>query len=470
MTPTDSPVRYAKPFRVLIGPLIGAFIGLYSEAALNIALPTLMDVFDIPATVVQWMTTGYILAVGIVLPLFGLLVNWIPTRRLAGSAFILFIVGATVSAAAPGFAVLLTGRIIQGVATGILLPLIFNTAVALYPPARIGTAMGAIGMVVMFAPAVSPVIAGLILEHTSWRWIFWLMVPVMLVSLGVSAVWLKDVRELSRPRVDAWSILFSTLGFGGVVLGLSLGGDTQWRSPEGPLALVIGVVAVAAFAHRQLHHGHPVLDIRSFGHAAFSRGVLVIFLNNALLMCAIFLLPMYLQDAKQTTVLIAGLLLLPGGLVNGILSAVSGRISDIVHPKILIRIGLVVSILASVLLATLGTGSALVWVVVAHCLLMVGIPLTMTPAQTLGLQTLPEELSSDGSTIISTLQQIGGAAGTALGASLLAAGEASLVGGGAAAVAVGTRWGFLFCVGCALVAFVVALGIRGHRPALPLED
>lgn len=186
-------------------------------------------------------------------------------------------------------------------------------------------------------------------------------------------------------------------------------------------------------------------------------------------MCAIFLLPMYLQDAKQTTVLIAGLLMLPGGLVNGVLSAVSGRISDIVHPKILIRFGLVVSIVATILLATLGTGSALVWVVVAHCLLMVGIPLTMTPAQTLGLQTLPEELSSDGSTIISTLQQIGGAAGTALGASLLAAGEASVAAGGLEAVAVGTRWGFLFCLGCALVALVVALGIRGRRQPLPLD-
>ncbi len=122
-----------------------------------------------------------------------------------------------------------------------------------------------------------------------------------------------------------------------------------------------------------------------------------------------------------------------------------------------------------VLLATLGTGSAPVWVGVTHCLLLVGIPLTMAPAQMLGPKPLPEELSSNGSTIISTLQQIGGAAGTALGASLLAAGEASLTGEGAAAVAVGTRWGFLLCVGCTLVALVVALGIRGHRPALPLD-
>lgn len=463
------PHAYDHPFRILIGPLIGAFIGLYSEAALNIALPSLMGVFDIQATIVQWMTTGYILAVGIVLPLFGLLVKWIPTRGLAFTAIALFVVGATVSALAPSFAVLLAGRVIQGVATGIMLPLIFNTAVAVYPPSRIGTAMGAIGMVVMFAPAVSPVIAGLILEHANWRWIFWSMVPVMLVSLAISVRWLRDVRDLTRPRIDSPSIALSTIGFGGVVFGLSIGGDTGWASPEGPLALVVGLLAVAAFAHRQLHHDHPILDVRAFRHPSFTLGTTVILVTNALLMCAIFLLPMYLQDAKRTTVLIAGLLMLPGGLVNGILSAVSGRISDAVHPKILIRLGLVVSIAASVLLATLDAGSALAWVVIAHCLLMVGIPLTMTPAQTLGLQALPEDLSSDGSTIISTLQQIGGAAGTALGASLLAAGAASVESGGAAAVATGTRWGFVFCVACAVAALVVALFIRGGRRALPLD-
>ncbi|MDN6795216.1 MAG: MFS transporter, partial [Propionibacterium sp.] len=134
--------RYPHPFRILLGPLIAAFSGLYSEAALNIALPSLMGVFDIPATVVQWLTTGYILAVGMVLPMFGLLLRWIPTRKPVVTAIVLFLVGATIAATAPSFAILLTGRIIQGVATGIMLPLVFNTAIAVYPVSRTGTAMG----------------------------------------------------------------------------------------------------------------------------------------------------------------------------------------------------------------------------------------------------------------------------------------------------------------------------------------
>ncbi|MDN6429779.1 MAG: MFS transporter, partial [Propionibacterium sp.] len=199
--------RYPHPFRILLGPLLAAFSGLYSEAALNIALPSLMGVFDIPATVVQWLTTGYILAVGVVLPMFGLLLRWIPTRKPVVTAIVLFLVGATIAATAPSFAILLAGRIIQGVATGIMLPLVFNTAIAVYPVSRTGTAMGTIGLVVMFAPTVSPVIAGLLLDRLDWTWIFWSMVPVLLGALLISLVFLKDVRELSRPKVDALSLV-----------------------------------------------------------------------------------------------------------------------------------------------------------------------------------------------------------------------------------------------------------------------
>lgn len=462
--PTPS---YSHPFRLILGLLLAAFIGVYSEAALNIVLPTLMDTFSIEATVVQWLTTGYILAVGVLIPLFGLLVKWVSTRALAFTAITLLIVGALVAAMAPSFGILLAGRIIQGLGTGILIPLMFNTAVAIYPVTRIGTAMGIIGLVVMFAPAVSPVLAGFIVEHASWEWVFWSMVPMLTLALITCALTLKNVRELSRPRVDAISIVFSTLGFGGLVLGLSLGGDTHWKNPEGPVMVAVGLLGIAAFAHRQIRRDHPILDVRSFQTPAFSLSVLVMFINNALLFGSIFLLPMYLQNAKHVSVFIAGLLMLPGGLMNGAFSAVSGRIADSLSPRMLIRIGLAISIVATALLSSLNATSPLALLVLGHCLLMIGVPLTMTPAQTLGLKSLPSNLSSDGSTIISTLQQIGAATGTALGASLLAAGMSSTFSTGPDAVATGTHWGFLFCMVCAAVALVLTLGIRRPKAGSP---
>lgn len=460
---------YTHPFRILIGPLLASFIGLYSEAALNIALPDLMVEFNVSATIVQWLTTGYILAIGIVLPLFGLAVRWFTTRQLAFSSITLFLAGALICAFAPNFGVLLAGRAIQGIATGVTLPLIFNTAVAVYPVHKIGTAMGVIGMVVMFAPAVSPALAGVIVEHLSWQWIFGSMVPVLLLSLVISFFNLKNVRELTRPHVDVVAIIFSTIGFGGLVFGISVGGETRWSTAEAPAAAVIGLVGIALFVLRQLHGKNVLLDVRAFGIPTFSLSTVIIFLNNALLMCAIFLLPMYLQNARGVTVLTAGLLMLPGGLVNGILSALAGRISDHFEPRTLIRIGLTTSILASLLFVNLGIETPLVLVVAAHCLLMVGVPLTGTPAQTLGLRTLPIELSSDGSTIISTLQQIGAAVGTALGASLLAAGQATASGSSAAATAVGTQWGFFFCLGCAMAALLASMFFHRGSPK-PLPD
>lgn len=459
----ESASSYPHPFRILLGPLITSFVGLYSEAALNIALPNLMVVFGVGASVIQWMTTGYILAVGIVLPLFGLAVRWFSTRQLAFGAIGLFVLGAVVCGLAPDFGMLLTGRIIQGVATGVCLPLIFNTAVAVYPQRRIGTAMGVIGMVVMFAPAVSPVVAGVIVEYLSWRWIFWSMIPVLLVALAVALPSLQNVRKRTRPRVDAASVALSTIGFGALVFGVSIGGDTQWSTPEAPVALVVGVAGIAAFAWRQLRIPEPILDVRAFQHSLFTLSTVVIVVNNALLMCAIFLIPMYLQDARGVTVLAAGLLMLPGGVVNGVLSAASGRLSDSLPPKALILGGLIVSIVASGVFVLLGTDTALGLVVLAHCLLMIGVPLTATPAQTLGLRSLPQRLSSDGSTIISTLQQIGAAIGTALGASLLSAGQTAAGGTGTFATAQGTRWGFAFCLGCALTALLVALFLRRPR-------
>ncbi|GAA2184219.1 DHA2 family efflux MFS transporter permease subunit [Brooklawnia cerclae] len=455
---------HPHPFRVIVGPLIAAFVGVYSEAAMNIALPDLMTVFSVSAAVVQWLTTGYLLAVGILLPLFGVLVRWLTTRQLLVLAAVCFLAGAVLSGAAVSFPMLAAGRIVQGMATGILLPLIFNTAIAVYPVRRRGTAIGMIGLVVMFAPAISPVIAGLILQSATWNWIFWLMIPVLVVALVVSMRWLENVRPITRPRVDVASIVMSTLGFGGVVLGLGLGGDNGWVDPVVLGSLIVGVLGVAGFSRRQLRLAEPMLDVRPFRHRNFLLSSLIIVGNNAMLMCAIFLIPMYLQNARSVAVVATGLLMLPGGALNGVFSAASGRVADVASPRVMVRCGLAIAIMASLLLMTTGEARPLWWIVLGHCLLMVGISLANAPTQTLGLNALPLDLASDGSTILSTLAQIGGAVGTALGASLLSAGERATAAGGTAAVAAGVGWGFAFSLGMACAGLVCSLLISRREP------
>lgn len=456
------PETYDRPFRILLGPLIAGFMGLYSEAALNIALPQLMIEFDVSAAVVQWLTTGYLLMVGILLPLFGILVRWFTTRQLAAAAMVLFTVGAVCSGLATSFEILLIGRFAQGLATGILIPLIFNTAIAVYPPNKRGTALGMTGLVIMFAPAISPVAAGLIVEYLTWNWIFWFMLPLIAIAAVVSIMFLRNVRPLTKPKVDVLSIVLSTLGFGGIVLGVSLGGESGWGSLPVIGSLLVGAAGVGLFAARQLRLEHPMLDVRSFGYRNFALGALVVLCTSAVLMGAIFLIPMFLQRALLIPVLIAGLLMLPGGAVNGVLSAVAGRLADRLSPKYLACAGLFVAIIATTLFITLDTSSAVIWVVLAHCALMIGIPLALTPTQTLALNSVPLQLSSDGSTILSTLQQIGGAIGTALGASLLSAGSLT-VASETEGAAVGNSWGFMFALGASIIALVLVLFIKKQR-------
>lgn len=466
MSRVEKPSSSARLFLILLGPLIAGFVGLFSEAALNVVLPDFMTLFRISAATVQWLTTGYLLVVGVLLPMSSLLVRWFTTRQLVFTVLGCFLVGAVVSAVAVDFPMLIVGRLIQGIATGILVPLIFSTAIAAFPPQRRGSALGLVGLVLMFAPAISPVLAGLILEIADWRWIFWLMLPVIMVSFVVCAIFLRNVREITRPHVDVISIVLSTIGFGPIVFGVSSAGDAGWGSPMVIVALVVGVAALVLFTHRQLRLSEPVLDVRAFAHRNYALSASMIFVVGAMLMCTIYLIPMYLEQGLALTALLAGLIMLPGGVVNGAVSVWAGHAADVHRPWILARLGFAAAILGGAVLLFIGQSTP-VWVlIVAHCILMIGVPLAMTSAQTFGLNDLPHALGADGSTIISTLQQVGGAIGTAVGASLLTAGRHLAAETGPAATATGTRLGFLFTLMSAAAGLMLALLLRGR----PIEE
>lgn len=171
-----------KRLPIMAGLLIGGFIGMFSETALNIALAPLTTKLGVSTGTIQWLVIGYLLMVGILLPLSGLLTRWFTTRQLLIFALCDFIVGALIAALSSSFTFLFIGRLIQGIGTGILLPLIFLVALAIYPLEKRGAAMGLIGLVIMFAPAIGPTVAGLILGALSWQYIFWAMIPFLVIA------------------------------------------------------------------------------------------------------------------------------------------------------------------------------------------------------------------------------------------------------------------------------------------------
>jgi len=445
---------------IMAGLLIGSFVGMFSESALNIALSQLMIDFSVSAATVQWLTTGYLLVVGIFLPMSGFFVQTFTTRQLLFTALSCFLLGLFTAAIAVSFPVLLLGRLIQGIATGILLPLVFNTALAIYPVERRGTAMGIIGLVVMFAPAIGPTVGGFILGHLTWNWIFWCMLPVIIIAFIISAVFVENVRPITKPKLDVHSLALSTVGFGLIVFGVSFAGDRGWNNVYVLVSLAVGALALILFCHRQLRLETPFLNISAFKHFNFSLGTAMVFVDNAILMSAVFLIPMYLQQGKSADIIIAGLLMLPGGIVNGIVSAFSGRLFDKHGAKLLTRIGFLIAVIGAFLLFCLDAGSPYYIMVLGHITLMIGAPLAMSPAQTHGLNALPQSLSSDGSCIVSTLQQIAGAIGTALAASFMYYGEQTYSGPDAVeAIISGVKLGFALPLSLACIGFLLSLKI-----------
>ncbi|WP_241520145.1 MDR family MFS transporter [Bifidobacterium catulorum] len=449
------------PALVMLGLYLGAFLGMLSETSMNIALPSLMDAFGVGAGTVQWLVVGYMLVIGVVLPFVGLLLKWFRAKTLLVVALGAFLVGSLMSGLAPTFAMLLAGRMIQGVSTGLVLPMMFSVLLEVFPKSKIGTAMGITTLIIMFAPAVGPTLSGFFIGAFSWRWIFYFFAVVAAVALLCTFAFMVNPYELTRPRIDAFSCLTSVVGFGGLVLGVSLVGEFGLSAAVVAI-LVVGAVAVALYGRRQLRMDVPVVNLRAFAIPQFTTGAVVVMMNFGITLCAMYLMPQEIQDGMGIPAAMAGLVMLPGGVVNAVVSLLSGRLYDVIGPKILVRSGLVISVVGLALLMAAGTTSSVAYIIAAHVVLMIGVPLTMSPAQSTALAALPPQLSTDGSTILNTMQQVWGAIATAVATVLLGAGQSSAVRAGAGhaqAFVTGSRFGFAFAVALAVIGFVAALRI-----------
>lgn len=250
MDATRNPRQVEHPRLAMVSMLLGVFVGMLSETSLNITLPKLMRAFQTNTATIQWLVTGYMLIIGIVLPLSSLISKWWTTRKIIIFALVDFIVGAIISATAASFPILLTGRMIQGIGTGLILPLMFAVVMQIFPPQKIGAVMGVCALVIMFAPAIGPTMTGLILSKLSWRWIFWLFVPFLLIALIFALTSLENVGEITRPHIDVLSILESAVGFSGLVIGASLSSRDGWLSAPVLGSLIVGVVVLICYIHR----------------------------------------------------------------------------------------------------------------------------------------------------------------------------------------------------------------------------
>ncbi len=433
-TPSLDP-RHRLVIRLL---LISAFVVILNETIMGVAIPPLMASFNVPASAAQWLTTAFLLTMATVIPVTGFMLQRMNTRPIFILAMTLFSLGTAVASVAPGLKILVFARVIQACGTAIMMPLLMTTVMTLVPPQLRGRMMGNISIVISVAPAIGPTLSGIVLNYLHWRWLFILVLPISLIGLALGVRRIENVTTPRHAPLDLPSVVLSALAFGGLVYGISTLGEVA--APDALpvwLPLAGGAVAMVLFVLRQLSlqkHDGALLDLRTFASRNFSVSLLLMALVMGALFGMIIVLPIYLQNVLGLSTLQTGLLLLPGGLLMGLLAPRIGRIYDRVGPRPLIIPGIL--IVSSVLWAMtlLGPHTPVGNILAGHVVMSIGFALLFTPLFTTTLSSVRPELYGHGSAMLSSIQQVAGAAGIALLVALMTSRSAQLLMKGATAV------------------------------------
>nr|WP_286219416.1 MDR family MFS transporter [Paraoerskovia sediminicola] len=455
--------------------LMSAFVVILNETTMGVALPPIMDELGITAATGQWLTTAFMLTMAVVIPATGWLIQRLGTRRAYVVAMSLFSAGTLLASLAPGFGPLLVGRIVQASGTAIMLPLLMTTIMTLVPPMSRGKVMGNVAIVMSAAPALGPTLSGAVLEISGWRTIFLVVLPIALTALVLGAIFVRDTAERKSTRLDPLSLLLAVLAFGGLVYGLSSLGEAAEATPLVPVwvPIVGGALALGLFVWRQLslqRTDSALLDLRVFAARDFTIGLSILAIAMVGLFGSIILIPLYLQNVLGLEPLATGLIVLPGGLMMGLLGPTVGRLYDRVGPRPLVIPGTALVTGAMAMLATVSSTTAPWFVLCSHIVLSLGLAFVFTPLFTSALAALKPQLYSHGSAAISTVQQLAGAAGTALFIAVMTTVSVSAEESGATEVAAlgeGVREAFVW--GAVVVGFALVASFWLRKPP-PVEE
>lgn len=422
MSNTQTVDIYGKPYNrslLVVVLLIGTFCTVLNQTLLTTAFPALMKAFNISASSVQWLTTGFLLVNGIMIPISAWLINKFSSKRLYLTAMTIFLIGTITCFIAPNFSTLLIGRLIQAAGVGISMPLLQNIMLSIFPPEKRGSAMGMAGIVIGLAPALGPTLSGWIIDHYTWRDLFGMVIPIVILVLVLAFFLMKSVIQLSNPSIDVLSAFLSTVGFGSLLYGFSSVGNDGWGSSKVISFLVIGVFVIGLFVWRQLHLEHPFLELRVFKSPTFTIAAILSGVVNMAMVGAEMVLPLYIQNIRRESAFHSGLMLLPGALIMGLMMPITGAIFDKHGAKRLAISGMLILTAATLPFAFLTQETPIVMIVILYAIRMFGISMVMMPVTTSGMNALPMNLISHGTAVNNTFRQVASSIGTAVLISIL---------------------------------------------------
>ncbi|GGG10163.1 multidrug transporter [Paenibacillus albidus] len=421
-TITANAVSTSKTVRrgpVIAALLIGAFVALLNQTLMNVALPKMMEDLNILANTAQWLTTGFMLVNGVLVPISAFLVEKFTTRQLFITSMALFSIGTLICGVGPGFEVIMVGRVIQAVGAGILMPLMNIVFLQIFPIEERGKAMGLMAVAMIFAPAVGPTLSGWVVQNYSWRVLFFIVLPLAILSTLLGMKTMQNVGNLTSPKLDKPGVILSTIGFGGLLYGFSDAGTDGWGSTTVVVCLVVGLLALALFVWRELTSDKPLLEFRIFRYNMYSLTTVINIIVTMAMYSGMILLPIYLQTIRGFTPMESGLMLLPGAILMGIMSPITGIIFDKIGARWLAVIGLLITTVTTWEFSQINDSTTYTHLILTYTARMFGMSMLMMPIMTAGLNQLPQRLSSHGTAMSNTLRTVGGALGMALFVSLM---------------------------------------------------
>ncbi|OSX98209.1 hypothetical protein BTJ45_05102 [Bacillus mycoides] len=408
------PVENVNVKAVVAVLILGMFVSILNQTIINVALPPLMNEFNVSTSTAQWLITGFMLVNGILVPISAFLVSRFTYRKLFVAAMLFFTVGSIICATSGNFTMMMTGRIIQAVGAGILMPVGMNIFMTLFPPHKRGAAMGLLGVAMILAPAIGPTITGWVIENYSWNLMFYGMFVIGLIITFLSLKFFTLAQPVSKTKLDVFGVISSSIGLGSLLYGFSEAGNNGWTSAEVVITLIIGVIGLAVFIWRELTTDNKMLDLQVFKYPTFTFTLVI----NAIVTMALFggmlLLPVYLQNIRGFTPMESGLLLLPGSLIMGIMGPVAGKLFDKYGIRPLAIVGLAITTFATYKFTTLSMDTPYSVIMMDYIIRSIGMSFIMMPIMTAGMNALPMKLISHGTATQNTSRQVAGSIGTAI--------------------------------------------------------
>ena len=463
--------------KTMIAVLIaGAFVGVLNQTVMSPALPSIMSEMNIDAATAQWLTTGFTLVNAIMVPVTAYLTDRFTIKGLFLASMLIFGIGSTVAGIGPNFPTLLAGRLIQAGGSGVMAPLIMVALLRTFPVEHRGRAMGLFGIVIAFAPAIGPTVAGIVIDAMNWHILLYAVAifSFVVVALGLAVI----EREPSinpDAHLDKLSVVLSSIGFGALLYGLSEIGSSGIDAVA-IITIVVGAVSLVVFFHRQLSLDEPMLNVRILSNPVFLISTVLGMLMQASLMAGSILLPIFVQNDLGLSATASGLVMLPAAILMGLMSPVSGTLFDKYGPRVLSIVGLVFLTVGTFAFAILTQSTTVMFLAVLYLVRMFGMSLVNMPINTWGMNSLPNNLLNHGTSVSNTFRQVAGSIGTAVLVSVSTAVTNGQLAGGvdqitASIHGINTAFGIsgVVCLVCLVMVIILVKDRSGQATAVDQE-